>query len=103
MIVALIIAYSGFQILKVTVPVLVDERGVSAERVRTVCERVPGVSATRGVRSRVTSSGTLFVEVTIVVPAGMAVAEAHTIADAVELALADGVGAADVTVHVEPN
>jgi cation diffusion facilitator family transporter len=103
MIVALIIAYSGFQILKVTVPVLVDERGVSAERVRTVCERVPGVAGTRGVRSRVTSSGTLFVEVTIVVPAGMAVADAHTIADAVELALADGVGAADVTVHVEPS
>ncbi len=102
MLVALIIAHSGWQILRVTVPVLVDERGVSAERVRQIVGVIPGVSGTRGVRSRVTSSGTLFVEVTIVVNGLLDVAQAHGIADQVEQALADGVGAADVTVHVEP-
>ncbi len=100
--VAAIIAWSGWQILRVTVPVLVDERGIAADRVRGAALGVPGVTGTRGIRSRVNSAGTVFVEVTITVAGGLDVEHAHAIADAVERAIGVAVGSADVTVHVEP-
>lgn len=101
--VAGIIAWSGIQILRVTVPVLVDERGADAERIRrAVCE-VPGVSGAPTVRSRTSSSGTVFADVTITVGGALSVAAAHEIADAAEEAVRRVVGTSDVTVHVEPS
>jgi divalent metal cation (Fe/Co/Zn/Cd) transporter len=44
----------------------------------------------------------LFAEVTITVDGALPVAEAHVLADAVEQSVADALGPADVTVHVEP-
>jgi cation diffusion facilitator family transporter len=102
-VVAAVIAWSGWQILRVTVPVLVDERGVAAERVRDAAVAVVGVTGTRAIRSRVNSAGTVFVEVTITVARGLDVSHAHAIADAVEHAIGGALGAADVTVHVEPD
>ena len=101
-VVASVIAWSGFQILRVTVPVLVDERGVAADRVRTAALGVGGVTGTHAIRSRVNSAGTIFVELTITVAAGLDVTHAHAIADAVERAIGGSLGTADVTVHVEP-
>lgn len=101
-VVALVIAWSGWQILRVTVPILVDARGVEAERIRAAACAVPGVEDAPAVRSRTTSSGVLFAEVTITVDGALPVAEAHGLADAVEQSVADAFGPADVTVHVEP-
>jgi cation diffusion facilitator family transporter len=101
-IVALIIAWSGWRILRVTVPVLVDERGVAAERIRTAACVVDGVVEARAIRSRVNNSGTVFVEVTITVDRTLPVERAHAIADAVERSIEAVLGIADVTVHVEP-
>ncbi|HXD23619.1 MAG TPA: cation diffusion facilitator family transporter, partial [Gemmatimonadaceae bacterium] len=101
-VVALLIARNGYGILKGSVPVLVDQRAVDAARIRALVGQVPRVSDVRGVRSRATSSGLLFAEVTIGVAAAMTVLEAHATADAVEARIREALGAAEVTVHVEP-
>jgi len=100
--VALLIARNGYVILKGSVPVLVDQRAVDATRIRRLVGAVPRVADVRVVRSRGTSSGLLFAEVTIGVAAATTVAEAHAIADAVEARIRQALGAAEVTVHVEP-
>jgi ferrous-iron efflux pump FieF len=102
LLVAGIIAWNGYQILRQTVPILVDERGVDADEIRGLVGRIPSISDVRHVRSRSTSSGVLFAEVTIGVAAHTSVAEAHVLADAVEARIEEALGEAEVTVHVEP-
>jgi cation diffusion facilitator family transporter len=101
-IVALLIAWSGAKILRQSIPVLVDARAIDAEELRRNVRVVPGVRDVRGVRSRFTSSGILFAELTIGVAGTVSVEDAHAIADAVEKKIAELLGAAEVTVHVEP-
>jgi cation diffusion facilitator family transporter len=101
-IVALIIARSGWLILRVTVPVLVDQRGAGADTIRTAACAVPGVREARAIRSRTNSSGMVFADVTITVDGALEVTRAHEIADAVERSVCAALGTADVTVHVEP-
>jgi cation diffusion facilitator family transporter len=101
-IVALLIAWSGAKILRQSIPVLVDARAIDAEELRRNVRAVPGVRDVRGVRSRFTSSGILFAELTIGVAGAVSVEDAHAIADAVEKKIAELLGAAEVTVHVEP-
>lgn len=100
--VALIIAWSGFQILKQSIPILVDERAIDADELRSVVRGVPGIHDVRNVRSRSTASGQLFAEVTIAVSGASSVDEAHQLADAVEAAIEREFGTSQVTVHVEP-
>jgi cation diffusion facilitator family transporter len=100
--VAAMIAWSGWKILRVTVPVLVDERGADAERIRTAALGVHGVAGAPTVRSRTNSSGLVFAEVTVTVAGSASVADGHAIADAVESAVREALGGADVVVHVEP-
>jgi cation diffusion facilitator family transporter len=102
-VVALIIARSGWLILRVTVPVLVDERGAGSDTIRTAACAVPGVREARAIRSRTNSSGMVFADVTIAVDGALEVTRAHAIADAVERSVCAALGAADVTVHVEPD
>ncbi len=101
-VVALLIAANGYGILKGSVPVLVDQRAVDAARIRHLVAEVPQVTDVRVVRSRATSSGLLFAEVTIGISGATSVADAHAIADAVETRIRSALGAAEVTVHVEP-
>ena len=100
--VALIIAWSGLQILKQSVPILVDERAIDAQQLRRVVLGVPQIEDVRAVRSRSTASGQLFAEVTIAVSGATSVEAAHHLADAVEAAIEREFGASQVTVHVEP-
>lgn len=102
LIVAAVIAYSGFRILRVTVPILVDQRAVDAAEIRRAVLAIPGIHRVPAVRSRTAASGTLFAEVTITCDGALTVAAAHELADAAEEAIRGAVGAADVTVHVEP-
>jgi cation diffusion facilitator family transporter len=101
-VVALIIAWTGYGILRETIPILVDQRGVDPDDLRQRVAAVDGVRVVRAVRSRLTASGTLFAEVTIGVDDGMSVVDAHRLADAVESRIAAAYGVAEVTVHVEP-
>jgi len=100
--VALIIAWSGYRILRESIPILVDERAIPAPELRSVVLAVPDILDVRKVRSRSTASGQLFAEVTIAVSKSTSVDEAHSLADAVEEAIAQAFGTSEVTVHVEP-
>jgi cation diffusion facilitator family transporter len=102
LIVAGVIAFSGYQILRVTVPILVDQRAVDSAEIRRAVTAIPGILGVPTVRSRTSASGTLFAELTITCDGALSVAGAHELADAAERAIRDAVGAADVTVHVEP-
>lgn len=101
-IVALIIAWHGYEIVKSTVPVLVDERAVDAAEIRRLIASIPRILDVRSVRSRASPTGGVLAEVTIVVDGEISVADAHALMDEVEERIAAGVGAADVHVHVEP-
>jgi cation diffusion facilitator family transporter len=101
-VVALIIALTGYRILRETVPILVDQRGADPAELRAAIVGVNGVRVVRAMRSRLTASGTLFAEITIGVDENMSVVEAHRLADAVEQRIAAAYGVAEVTVHVEP-
>lgn len=102
LVVAGVIAFSGYQILRVTVPILVDQRAVDSAEIRRVVTAIPGILGVPNVRSRTSASGTLFAEMTITCDGGLSVARAHELADAAERAIREALGAADVTVHVEP-
>lgn len=101
-VVALIIAWNGYRILKETVPILVDERGLDSADVRRLVERIPRIAEVRSVRSRAGASGVVFAEVTVAVAGSTSVADAHAIADEVENRIAEALGASEVVVHVEP-
>ena len=64
--------------------------------------RVSVATVREPVRSRTTASGMLFAEVTIRCDGALPVSSAHELADATEAAIHASVGAADVTVHIEP-
>ena len=100
--VALIIAWNGYRILRETVPILVDERGLDSADVRRIVERIPRISGVRSVRSRAGASGVVFAEVTVGVAGATSVADAHEIADEIETRIAEALGASEVVVHIEP-
>jgi cation diffusion facilitator family transporter len=100
--IALIIAWSGYRILRKSIPILVDERAVSADELKAIVTEIPEIVEVRHVRSRFTASGTLFAEVTVSVAGGTTVEHAHALSDAVEEVVGRRYGAAEVTVHVEP-
>jgi cation diffusion facilitator family transporter len=100
--VALVIAWNGYEIVRDTIPVLVDQRGVDAADVRRVLAEIPRITDVRAVRSRSNASGMLFADITIAVDARTTVAKAHEIADAIEAAVDRELGPAEVIVHVEP-
>ena len=99
--VACLIAYTGWRIVLETVPVLVDERAVHPARIKTLATEVEGVQSAYAVRSR-GRPGEIFAELTIAVDPTLDVAASHQIADAVEVRLARALGAREVVVHVEP-
>jgi cation diffusion facilitator family transporter len=100
-IVVFVVAYSGFQILRGTVPVLVDERAVDPGDVARVASSVEGVLSVSEIRSR-GRPGDQFAELTVKVQPATQVREAHVIADEVERRVAAALDLKDVVVHVEP-
>ena len=101
LLVAAVIAYSGLQILKETVPVLVDHRAFDPDRIHALVVGDPEVMDTSEIRSR-GRPGEAFAELTIHVDPAAGVREAHRIADRVEKLLEEEGGFYAVTVHVEP-
>lgn len=101
LLVAVVIAYGGYGILRSTIPVLVDRRAFDPERIRRFVLETPGVLGVSEVRSR-GRPGEAFAELTVHVDPAIDVREAHRIADAVEHRLQEE-GFAGVVAHVEPS
>jgi cation diffusion facilitator family transporter len=100
--VAAVVARSGFQILQSTVPVLVDRRAVDPERITRVASSVEGVVSVSEIRSR-GRPGDSFAELTVRVHPSIEVRRAHMIADEVERRVASELHLRNVVVHVEPS
>jgi cation diffusion facilitator family transporter len=100
--VAGLIAYSGFQVLRSTVPVLVDQRAVEAARIVRFVNEMEGILGVRDVRSRGRLGTHAHAELTVVVAGELSVVEAHAIADEVERRLTLDGRFATVVVHIEP-
>ncbi len=101
-VVAALIAKSGWEILRRTIPVLVDSRAIESSRIRNFIGPVPGVLSVTDVKSRGTLEAEAFTELTVIVEGNITVAQGHEVADAVERKLLDA-GFTGVVVHVEPH
>lgn len=99
--VAGLIARSGWAILKGTIPVLVDSRAIEASRIRRFIGPVDGVLDVTEVRSRGDLATEAFAELTVIVDGEITVERGHAIADEVERKLLDA-GFTNAVVHVEP-
>ena len=97
-----LILYLAYGLFKRTLPVLLDERAIEAERIRTVVQSVDGVHAVRRIRSRWIGPARA-VDLVIEVDAQLSTSEAHEIADQVEAMLANRFNAQDASIHVEPH
>lgn len=102
LVVAALIARSGWEILQKAVPALIDRAAVEAPRIERFVENVPGVRGVTDVRSRGELRGAAFVELTIEVDGERTVEEGHRVADAVERRLVAEGGFSAAVVHVEP-
>jgi cation diffusion facilitator family transporter len=101
LLVALLVGRAGYQILRRSIPTLVDERAFDQSTIQREAERVSGVISAYAIRSR-HAGDRRFAELTISVDGGSNVASAHRIADQVEDRLRDTLQLDEVTVHVEP-
>lgn len=101
LVVAVLVGRAGYQILRRSIPSLVDERAFDQTTIQREAERVTGVVSAYAIRSR-RAGDRRFAELTISVDGGSDVASAHRIADQVEDRLRDSLQLDEVTVHVEP-
>jgi cation diffusion facilitator family transporter len=99
--VAVLVGRAGYQILRRSIPSLVDERAFDQSTIQREAEGVAGVVSAYAIRSRL-AGDRRFAELTISVDGGSNVTSAHHIADQVEDRLRDHLKLDEVTVHVEP-
>jgi cation diffusion facilitator family transporter len=99
--VAILVGRAGYQILRRSIPTLVDERAFDPATIQREAERVNGVVSAYAIRSR-HAGDRRFAELTIAVDGKSDVASAHVIADQVEDRLRDNLQLDEITVHVEP-
>ncbi|MDH5590544.1 MAG: cation diffusion facilitator family transporter [Gemmatimonadota bacterium] len=102
LVVAVIIARTGWHIIRGTIPVLVDERAVHPATIQAATREVDGVEACYHIRSR-GRPGEIFAEITIAVDPSLDVIASHAIADEVEARVGAAIEAREVVVHVEPS
>ncbi len=102
LLVALLVLVAAGGLMRRNIDVLMDVAPPSAEEAarRAIASVRPSVELRR-LRLR-EAAGSVFADVVIGLPPGAAVAQAHTIADAVEEAVERELAGADVVVHVEP-
>jgi cation diffusion facilitator family transporter len=101
LIVAVLVGRAGYQILRRSIPALVDERAFDQATIQREAQGVPGVVSAYAIRSR-QGGDRRFAELTIAVDGASDVTSAHRIADQVEERLRENLQLDEVTVHVEP-
>jgi cation diffusion facilitator family transporter len=102
LIIAVVIAKIGIDIIRENLPTLMDRIVVPASRIEEIALSVPGVLSSHQVRSRGHETA-VFVDLHIQVDPAMSTEEAHTIAHVVQSRLRKAYpNIEDVTVHAEP-
>lgn len=100
--IALFIAYLGVQILVGSFHTLTDRAVIPTETLAPLVLAVPGVSDCREIRTR-GGPGAVYVDLIVHVDGGMALRDAHDVADWIEAALMmHHPEIVDVVVHLEP-
>lgn len=94
------IAWSGYQVLQRTVPVLVDAASVDASVIQSLALGMPRVVAVKDIRSRL-HGRRKFVELTLIVSEND-LRQAHEITERLEEKIVAAYGRAAITIHVEP-
>jgi len=100
-IVTVLIARMGWEIVQRALPTLVDQVAREPESIRRSAQAIAGVESAYAIRSR-SAAGVVFAELTIGVHGALPVDRAHAIADAVEQQLKRDLQLDEVVVHVEP-
>jgi divalent metal cation (Fe/Co/Zn/Cd) transporter len=98
--VAVMIAKVGVDILRETLPVLVDQAALDPGQIAGIVEDVGGIESFHKVRSR-GAAGSAAIDLHIRVSPDKTIQEANAIADEVRRRLLSLRGVSDVTVHVE--
>ncbi|MCK7612310.1 cation diffusion facilitator family transporter [Roseibium sediminicola] len=102
--VGLAVLWSGWELVKESVGGLMDEAasGEVLEKIRLlISEHGEGALEAHDLRTRIAGRST-FVDFHLVVPGDLSVKDAHDICDRIEVAIADDVPGARITIHVEP-
>jgi cation diffusion facilitator family transporter len=101
--VAVFIAWSGYQIFKSTIPVLVDEAPVPGVRIEQIAVGVAGVHSVHDIRSRL-HGGEIFIEMHMHVDPRIEHDHyaTHAATEEVEERLKEAFGRVTATIHVEP-
>ena len=99
--VALLVFYSGWQVLKENLPWLVDEMAIAPEIIQEIVMEVPGVINCHNIASRGVIGRQVFIEMHLVVSV-KDVETAHSITESVELRLQERFSPARILIHVEP-
>ncbi|WFE92393.1 cation diffusion facilitator family transporter [Roseibium porphyridii] len=103
-VVGLTVLWTGWELVKESVGGLMDEAASSdvLEKIRLlISEHGEGALEAHDLRTRIAGRST-FVDFHLVVPGTMSVEEAHEICDRIEVAIAEDVPGARITIHVEP-
>ncbi|MEO1146149.1 MAG: cation diffusion facilitator family transporter [Cyanobacteria bacterium J06638_22] len=99
--VALLVFWSGWQVLHENLPWLVDEMAIAPEAIHSQVMQVPGVLNCHSIASRGMLGRQVFIEMHLIV-AAQDVETAHQITEAVEARLEKEYGPARTMIHVEP-
>lgn len=102
LVIAVLILWLALGLFRRAIPVLVERAVADPARIASAVAEVPGVRATRQVRSAPGGGGTR-IDVVVSVDPDLPTRESHAIADRIERALEQEFGAHDVNVHVEPD
>lgn len=101
LIVSVLVARVGLEIVRRSMPTLLDQAAIPEGELRRVAEGVTGVRSAYGIRSRM-AADQRFAELTIAIEGSASVDAGHRVADAVEQALSRTYDLQHVLVHVEP-
>lgn len=99
--VAILVFYSGWEVLKQNLPWLVDEIAIAPEAINDIARSVPGVLNCHDIASRGVVGRQTFIEMHLVVEA-KDVETAHQITEEVEARLIERYHPVRVMIHVEP-
>ncbi|MBE9012652.1 cation transporter [Pseudanabaenaceae cyanobacterium LEGE 13415] len=99
--VAILVFYSGWDVLKQNLPWLVDEIAIAPEAIHAIAMTVPGVINCHDIASRGVVGRQTFIEMHLIVDA-KDVETAHRITEEVEARLIERYSPVRVMIHVEP-
>lgn len=101
-VIAGLIAYSAFQILRESSNVLCDRAPLVADKIKDVCMDIDGVRECHMIRTRGRQDD-IHVDLHVLVNPDMHVGTAHNISEVIEKAIKEKItGVTDVVVHIEP-